>query len=230
MPVLRVILIVISSIILGTAAILVTPFNYKGKGVFYVYRIFAKIVLFLSGIRLEVIFKQNLKEGKEYIFVSNHLSYLDIPVLMTALPRNIRFIYKKSLSWMPIFGWAMYLGGYIPIDRTNAREAIKSLKKAVVKLNNYISVIIFPEGTRSKDGRTADFKKGAFMLAGMAKSEIVPVSIIGTDSIMPKHGINIKPGTVKVIIETPVTFKNDKGFMNSVRENIIENINLNNKF
>jgi len=220
---------VISSVTLGTAAILAAPFNYKGKSIYFVYRIFGKVILFLSGIRLEVIFKQNLEEGKEYIFVSNHLSYLDIPVLMTALPRNIRFIYKKSLSWVPIFGWAMYLGGYIPIDRANAREAIKSLKKAAEKLNKFLSIIIFPEGTRSKDGRTADFKKGAFMLAGMAKSEIVPVSIIGTDSIMPKYGINIKPGTVKVIIDTPVTYMNDKGFMNRIREKIIENINLNNK-
>ena len=105
---------------------------------------------------------------------------------MVSLPKNIRFIYKKSLTNIPIFGWSLYFGGYVPIDRKNARSAIESLKKAVKKFKKSISIAIFPEGTRSVTGETGEFKKGIFMLAELAEVDIIPVSIIGTNLILKK--------------------------------------------
>jgi 1-acyl-sn-glycerol-3-phosphate acyltransferase len=225
---LRLALIVISTVILSTLSILFTPLNFwKGIGTYWVYRTFARAILFICGAKLQIDIKGNIEKEKEYIIVSNHLSYLDIPVLMVSLPKNIRFIYKKSLTNIPIFGWSLYFGGYVPIDRKNARSAIESLKKAVKRFKNSISIAIFPEGTRSITGETAEFKKGIFMLAELAEVDIIPVSIIGTNLILRKDSFNINPGIVKVIIEEPVKFVKDKQLLNKIRDVIVSNINEN---
>lgn len=225
MNILRLTLIILSSVVLSTLSILVTPLNfYKGIGTYYVYRTFARTLLFISGVKLNVNSKTNIDKNKQYIVVSNHLSYLDIPVLMVALKSNIRFIYKKSLTNIPIFGWAMFLGGYVPIDRSNARNAIESLKKAALRMKSGFSIAIFPEGTRSKTGITGEFKKGIFMLADFAEAEILPVSISGTNKVLPKDSFKITPGKVNVVINEPMTFKKDKDFLNEVRNKIVDNI------
>ncbi len=223
---LRLTLIVISAVTLSILSILFTPLNfYKGIGTYWVYRFFAKTVLFISGVKLDIDIKGKIEKEKEYIIVSNHLSYLDIPVLMVSMPKNIRFIYKKSLTNIPIFGWSLYFGGYIPIDRKNARSAIESLKKAVIKLKKSISIAIFPEGTRSVNGETSDFKKGIFMLAELAEVDVIPVAIIGTNSVLKKNSFKIYPGLVKVIIDEPMKFSKDKQLLNDIRNVIVKNIN-----
>lgn len=206
-------------------SILVTPLNYfRGIGTYYVYRTFARTVLFLCGVKLNVQFKVPVDKNKTFIIVSNHLSYLDIPVLMVALKNNIRFIYKKQLTKVPVFGWSMYLGGYVPIDRTNARSAIDSLKKAGQRMKCGFSIAIFPEGTRSKSGVTGEFKKGIFMLADFAEADILPVSISGTNNVLRKDSFKINPGEVNVVINEPMPFKKDKDFLGEVRTKIVENI------
>lgn len=225
---LRLTLIIVSTVILSTFSILFTPLNfYKGIGTYWVYRTFARFILFVCGVRLRVEIKGKIEKDKEYIIVSNHLSYLDIPVLMVSMPKNIRFIYKKSLTNIPIFGWSLYFGGYVPIDRKNARSAIESLKNAVKRFKDSISIAIFPEGTRSITGETAEFKKGIFMLAELAEVDIIPVSIIGTNLILKKDSLKINPGAVKVIIEEPIKFEKDKLLLNRIREVIVNNINKN---
>lgn len=221
MAILRLIIIIINSVVLATLNIILIPFNYKGKTTQLVYRLFGKLTLLSSGVKVNSIFKEELCKNKEYIFVSNHLSYLDIPVLMTVLPKNIRFIYKKSLSWIPIFGWSMYLGRYIPIDRKNAWSALDSLKKAAKRINQGLSIVIFPEGTRSKDGKTSDFKKGIFLLAEYANVEIVPVAINGTYEILNRYSLKIKPGVVTVSVGKPIKFEKRKDFLPEIREHII---------
>jgi len=222
---LRLIIIIISSTVLSILSILLTPLNlYRGIGTFYVYRTFSKIILFVSGVKLNVKINPNIDKNKEYIIVSNHLSYLDIPILMRALPLNIRFIYKKSLSKIPFFGWSLFLGGYIPIDRKNARNALESLKKAARRVKDGISIAIFPEGTRSETGVTADFKKGIFMLAEFANVEIVPVTIINSNNILRKNSFKIYPGFVKVIIDNPIKFNKEKNLLKEIRSQIIANI------
>jgi len=225
---LRLTLIVITTAVLSTISILFTPLNYwKGIGTYWTYKVLAKTLLFICGVKLNVEIKGKIERDKEYIVVSNHLSYLDIPVLMVSVPKNIRFIYKKSLTNIPIFGWSLFFGGYIPIDRKNARSAIESLKKAMTRFKKSISIAIFPEGTRSITGETADFKKGIFMLADLAEVDIIPVSIIGTNLILKKDSLSIKPGRVKVIIEEPMKFVKDKQLLDKIRDVIVNNINNN---
>lgn len=225
---LRLVLIIISTVIFSALSILFTPLNFwKGIGTYWAYKGLGRALLLICGIKLTTELKGDIEKDKEYIFVSNHLSYLDIPVLMVSLPKNIRFIYKKSLTNIPVFGWALYFGGYVPIDRKNARSAIGSLKKAVTQFKKSISILIFPEGTRSITGETAEFKKGIFMLAELAEVEIIPVSIIGTNLILKKDSFSIKPGKVKVIIEEPIKFEKDNQLLNKIRDVIVTNINMN---
>ena len=174
---------------------------------------------------MDVVGKDKLNPDDKYIFVSNHQSYFDIPILMQAIPNVVRFVYKKQLTKLPIFGWGMYLGQYIPIDRTDARSALLSLKKAAIKVRKGISIALFPEGTRSPDGNIGDFKKGIFVLAEEAGVKIVPVTIKGSFNIMPKKTLRIKPGKVKVIFNEPLDFKKDKTFLQEIREKIINNYN-----
>jgi 1-acyl-sn-glycerol-3-phosphate acyltransferase len=143
---------------------------------------------------------------------------------MLAIPNNVRFIYKNSLTKIPILGWGMYLGGYIPIDRDNVREAIIDLKNAAKKIIKGISVVIFPEGTRSEDGILGEFKKGMFVLADEAKVPLVPTKIIGSNKILPRNKFEIKSGTVKVVFNNPIEYKKDKGFLEEIRNIIKDSI------
>jgi len=181
-------------------------------------------VLIICGAKLEVEWKGEIERKRKYLIISNHLSLLDIPVLMVIFNRNIRFIYKKSLTNVPIFGWAMFLGGYVPINRENARSAMQSIRDAANKLTEDISVAIFPEGTRSRTGETGDFKKGVFVLADYTQADIIPVSISGTNKIIPPDSFRIKSGKVKVVVGETMKFTKDKSFLNDIRNVITGNL------
>lgn len=219
----KIFFIAAQGLVLSLMTILLLPINYKGKATHYITKLFSKLIIRISGARLDITGIENLDKKDRYIFISNHQSYLDIPVIMQAVPNNVRFIYKKAISVIPIFGWAMYLNGYIPIDRKNARAALVSLRKAAGRIKKGYSVAIFPEGTRSIDGTIGDFKKGIFVLADEAKEKIVPISIIGTNKILPKNSLKIRPGKVKVIIDKPLEFRNDKNFLGEIRDIIVKN-------
>jgi 1-acyl-sn-glycerol-3-phosphate acyltransferase len=213
--------------IIAVITILVSPIDAKGRIVLFLSKIFSKGILLIAGVKVNCEGVEKLDKNESYIFVSNHLSYFDIPILMSVIPNNLRFIYKRSLSKIPVFGWGMYLGGYIPIDRENVREAIKSLAKAAEKLSEGYSIAIFPEGTRSLDGNLQEFKKGMFVIAERSNAQIVPVAITGSDKIMPKKKFRINSGEVKVIIHSPVNFSKEKNFISDLREIISNSIKKN---
>jgi 1-acyl-sn-glycerol-3-phosphate acyltransferase len=188
-------------------------------------KIFSKGVLLIAGVKLEINGRELLDKEENYIFISNHQSYFDIPVLMQAVPNNLRFIYRKSLSRIPIFGWAMYLSGYIPINRDNARKALKSLRNAAEKIKKGISLVIFPEGTRSTEGKLGEFKRGMFVIAEEAKVKLVPVTINGSRKILPKQKFVINSGKVMVTFNKPIEFRDDRSLLNEIREIIKTNLN-----
>lgn len=214
----------IHCIIIAILTILVSPIDRKGKITHCLSKIFGGVILYIAGVKVEVAGREKLNPDDNYIFISNHLSYFDIPILMKAIPNNVRFIYKDTMTKIPVLGWGMYLGQYIPINRENAREAMKSLKKAALKVINGISVVIFPEGTRSMDGSLGEFKRGIFVLADEAKVPLVPTAIIGSNVIMPRGKFRIRSGTVKVIFSEPVAYKKDKGFLEEIRSEIAESM------
>jgi len=219
----RIVSISVISAVFSSLSIISLLFNRHGKGVKFFTKTAAKLVLYTSGVKSEITGTELLNPNERYLFISNHQSYYDIPVLIDSIPNDIRFVYKKSLTWIPFFGWFLYLTGYIPINRKEARSALKSLHKAAKSLVNGRCIAIFPEGTRSNDGNIHDFKKGMFIIAKEAKQKIVPVTISGTRKILPKKSLRIRPGKVKVTISTPLDYKEDKNFLEEIRTIIINN-------
>ncbi|NRA12561.1 MAG: 1-acyl-sn-glycerol-3-phosphate acyltransferase [Crocinitomicaceae bacterium] len=158
-------------------------------------------ILKLAGVRsITTDGLDNIDSTKTYVVASNHLSYLDIPLLFKTLPFNLYFVGKKQLKRVPFLGWYMMLTGMFFIDNKNKRKTIESLNSAGKFIKEGKSILIFPEGTRSKTGEIGDFKKGAFILAAKSEVDILPVKITGTGKIWNvKHG-TLKPGSVTVQI------------------------------
>ncbi len=167
-------------------------------------RFWASIVLAATGIRVKKKIMQQVPTDRPVIFACNHASLLDIPILYNALPVEFRFIVKKELFKVPLLGFAMKTAGYIPIDRARGRAALSSMKEAANKIRQGASIVIFPEGTRSSDGRLQDFKEGAFMLAVRSGCPVVPVAIRGSSKILKKGSIVAHPGQVEVIVGNPL--------------------------
>lgn len=140
--------------------------------------------------------------------MSNHQSQLDIPVLETVLePYNIRFLAKKSLFNIPFFGWGIRILGYVPIEREDPREGLKSIFLCLERLKEGYSLVVFPEGTRSKTGELLPFKLGGFLIPLKAKVKVVPVTIWGTKDILPKGSIWFKlrnSKEIRVYIGKPI--------------------------
>jgi len=197
-------------------------------GMWWVQKVWSRAMIGASGATLEVVSgQQHLVPGRPVIFLCNHQSTLDIPVLFLALwPVRFRFVAKKVVKYVPVLGWFIWLAGFVFIDRGRTRAAIESLDKAGEKIRQGISIALFPEGTRSETGLVLPFKKGPFMLALKAGVPIVPVTIVGTERVMPKNSWNITPGPVKVMIGAPIEVKpfadDREGLMKTVRDVIID--------
>lgn len=157
-----------------------------------------------SGVAVRVEGLEQLDRAKPYIFVANHQSQFDIFVLGGFLGMDFRWLAKKELFRIPLFGWAMLVSGSIPVDRSHGRQAVKSLDEAAKRIAAGASVVIFPEGTRSPDGRLQPFKAGGMQLAIKAGVELVPVAIVGTRQVLPKGQFLSRPGRVVIRVGAPV--------------------------
>ena len=206
------------------------PLNYKGKIYHFFARIWSKLMLFIFGVKINVKGNENLDPKQNYIYISNHASAFDIPALIAGIPDQIRFLAKQELAKIPFWGWLLKYGGYVLIDRKNPKRAIKSINKAIEKIKSGVSVLVFPEGTRSVDGKLLPFKRGGFMLALKSKTPLVPVTIKGSNKIMRKGSININPGKIEIIIDKPVAIDGFSGkqgeieLMEKVRNIISKNL------
>jgi len=156
----------------------------------------AKAILWVCGVRVQINGLDHVKEGVQSIYMVNHQSIFDIFTLLACLPVDFKFLLKQELMKVPFFGAAMKRAGYISIDRENPRKAVKSMNEAAEKIKNGASVLIFPEGTRGQDGRLQTFKSGGFHLALKSGSDIVPVAIVDSHLIVPKGSFRIKKGTI----------------------------------
>ena len=213
--------IVLVTIVCGTLTILVSFFDNTGNSPYIVSRLWGKSILFGSRIKVAVKGLSNIDLSKSYIYMPNHQSNFDIPVLSAHLPMQFRWLAKAELFKIPVFGYAMKRAGYISIDRSKGRSALKSLKKAAEVIRSGVSVIIFPEGTRSGDGEILPFKQGGFIIAVDSGVPIVPVIIRGTRSIMPKDRVRIKPGAVVLEFKKPVE---TSGYTRKTRDALMEEV------
>jgi 1-acyl-sn-glycerol-3-phosphate acyltransferase len=213
--------VVPATAVLGIIAIIVSFFTRSGNTVHIIARIWAKSILTVSGIDVSVSGLSNIDPGRSYIFMSNHRSNFDIPVLLGCLPVQFRWLAKAELFKIPIFGRAMSGAGYVKIDRFNRASAIKSIDQVAAKMKNGVSVMIFPEGTRSEDGHVKPFKKGGFVMAVDSQVPIVPVILQGTRSIMSKGSWLISPGSVRMFIEEPIV---TRGYTRQTKDDLIDGV------
>jgi 1-acyl-sn-glycerol-3-phosphate acyltransferase len=167
----------------------------------------AKIILWVCGVKVEVRGIIDIKKNVPFIFMSNHQSYFDIFTLLACLPADFKFLMKQELMKVPLLGATMRRAGYLSVDRVDTKNAIKSMDTAAEKIRNGASVLIFPEGTRSEDGHVQAFKKGGFHMALKAGCDIVPIAIVNTRAIVPKGSLRINKGTIKMKIGGPIPVK-----------------------
>ncbi|MFQ5900498.1 MAG: lysophospholipid acyltransferase family protein [Thermodesulfobacteriota bacterium] len=194
----------IVTIIVPLLIIPVAIFDRSGRSGHYLVKIWARIIIFACGVSVEVKGAENLLDDGSQLLTSNHLEAFDIPVLQGFLPAQFRWVSKKNAFRYPFIGLAMYLSGYIKMDKTHPRAAYKSLQKIADKLKEGVSIIIFPEGTRSKRDSVGEFKRGPFLLAIRTKTPIIPISLRGTERIIERGWPWICPVKVKIFIDSPV--------------------------
>jgi len=158
------------------------------------------------GIRIEVTGSDVVEKNKSYIFMSNHVSFLDGPLLFFVIPLPIRVILKKEIFRIPVIGFGMKQVDFVSVDRKGIRGGKKSIDLAarLMKEKGH-SFLIFPEGTRSRNGKLQEFRRGGFFLAATSQSAIIPVSILGTYELMPKGRFFVKRGKIKVIFHPPIS-------------------------
>ena len=225
--VLIIVWVVLATFFLGICVIIIAQFSKKGNAPHLVARIWGRSILFVSRVRVDIEGLEHIPAGRSCILMANHQSNFDIPVLLGRLPIQFRWLAKEELFRIPIFGRGMRGCGYISIDRTNRKSAFQSLKEAALKIREGASVMIFPEGTRSRDGKIRPFKKGGFVLSVDAGVPIVPIVIYGTHPIMPKGRLMVRSQDVRMEILAPIntseyTRKTKDELMEKVRTTICE--------
>lgn len=211
MTVLRTIWYVLSLVSLvlwyGGAVILAALFRVKHRpgGVYdWAGRNWGKALLRANGLAVRVEGLEQLAPGMSYVFASNHTSFADIWALFAGLPGSVRFVAKRELMSIPVFGMALRARGEIPIDRSKLRDAFAAYDEAAERIQAGLSAIVFAEGTRSRDGQLHDLKKGPFVLAIKAGVPIVPVFIDGTFEALPPGGWHVRPGAITLKIGAPI--------------------------
>ena len=193
----------IYTIVLGTASIVSSLFDKRGYFAHGCARAWSRLILWTTGVRVSVEGLDRLVPGTTYIFVANHQSHYDTPVIFSSLPYQLRIIAKESLARFPLLGWHLRRGGHLFVRREHPDRA-GILKRWRALVSEGVSLIIYAEGTRSADGRVARFKAGSFLLAIQASLPVVPLAVIGTRRVMPKGRLQTEPGDVTLVVHEPI--------------------------
>ena len=199
------ILIFLYTIVVGSIAILAVLISRRSRPLDVLARLWCKLIVWTCGIKVTVDGLHHVRPGQSYIIMSNHLSNFDIWCTYACVPLNIRFVAKKELLRIPVFGQALAVSDHIVIDRQNPEEAIKIINAAAARSREGICILFYGEGTRSPDGQVHAFKKGGVVLALRTGLPIVPLSISGTRKFLPKRSVVIRPGgRVRIVIDVPI--------------------------
>lgn len=187
-------------------------------------------VLKIGEINLTIIGKEHVKPHQHYVFVSNHASQFDIPALLASIDQVVWFLYKEELHYIPFLGWAMKLAPAPSVNRNDPRSANESLERGISIIRNGTSMIVYAEGTRSRDGHLQPFKRGAFAMAARGGAPIIPIAISGSQKILPSGSSDIHAGEIVVRILPPIdvpektTSADEKRLMNLVYQQIAEHL------
>jgi 1-acyl-sn-glycerol-3-phosphate acyltransferase len=202
--------IAIYTIVLGTMSIASSLFERNGHLAHWCARTWSRLILVTTGVRVDVTGLERLEPGRTYVFVSNHQSIYDIPILFWSLPYQLRIIAKESLGNVPFLGWHLRRTGHMLVDRRRP-DRTRIFDWASRLTSNGLSLIVFPEGTRSRDGHVARFKGGSFLLALQAGLPVVPLSIIGSRHVMLKGRLATYPGAVRLVVHDPIDTRERSG-------------------
>jgi 1-acyl-sn-glycerol-3-phosphate acyltransferase len=189
------------------AAFIGFPVMFVTGRIDFLYKIATQGALFgarLVGVRTEIVGRERLDPNQTYIFMANHVSNIDPPVFVPLIGRRVFILVKKELFRIPILGYAMRKAQFIAVNRQNREAAVESVKQAVDVLKSGLSMMAYPEGTRSRDGRMLPFKKGPFHLAMDSGISVVPVTIIGAYEVWPKGHFKVSPGTITIVFHPPM--------------------------
>ena len=200
----RCVLLVMTAVVATSITIVALLVPRWSNFLVYAGRFWVWSLLTAAGIRVTYHGREHAQEHDPCVFIANHQSAVDVVVMLRVVPPSTRFVAKQELFSVPVFGWALAASGCVPIDRGNRTEAIRSLSVAARQIRDGRSVVLFPEGSRSRDGSLGPFKKGAFHLGVQAGVPVVPVAIIGSFDIFPPGSLRVYPGSVEVFIEPPV--------------------------
>lgn len=214
-------LIVLDTAIVGVLVIFFSYFDPRSNMVYLIGRFWCRLNLLLTGINVSVEGMDFIRKNQPYIVMSNHQSHVDVWALSGYMPMQLRWVIKKELRKVPIFGLGCERMGHIFIDRGRSREALQGLKMAGEKIRAGASMIIFPEGTRSPDGKLQAFKKGGFVIALEAGVPILPVAVVGGNKLLPKKSLKIMPGRMKLIIHESISVE---GYTNETKEELIQRV------
>lgn len=190
------------TVVLGTVSIASSVFDPTGDLAHRCARAWSRLILRTTGVRVLRVGADRLDPRQSYVLASNHQSIYDIPILFASLPLQLRIVAKASLGWIPFLGWHLRRTGHLLVDRRNpGADIVQKMRRLTSEAH---SLIVFPEGTRSADGRVGRFKKGSFLVAIDAGLPVVPVSVAGSRHVMKKGRVMVRPGEVRVVVHEPV--------------------------
>jgi len=201
----------LATLLFSLIALISIPLDRSGKTYHWSARTWARFILWIFHIRITIRGEERVDPAQHYIYVSNHASGFDIPVVLAGIKDQIRIVLKKELTRIPIWGWALKWGYYIPIDRSHPKTAIRSLEDAARRMREGASVLLFAEGTRTRDGHLQPFKRGAFSLAVKSGVPVVPLTIKHSFEIQPKGSFRVTGGTVLLVLDDPIPTSGPEG-------------------
>jgi len=193
------------TLVLGCVSLVVSFFDSTGERQQNIARLWSRMILWTVGARVQVEGLDKIDISKPQVYVVNHLSAFDIPVLYTHLPFQFRILAKKELFRYPFMGWHLHRSGQIPVVLENPKASVRSLNLAVAAIKKGNSLVIFPEGGRSPNGQLQSFMGGAFYAAVKAQVNVVPVVLVGTYEMLKMNSYHIKPGPVQMVVGAPIS-------------------------
>jgi len=223
-------LIVLATMVLSTLSVAASFFDHTGRRPAYIAVVWARTLLRIAGVKVHVEGLENISPDGVYVFASNHVSYMDTPVVLGNVPVQFRFLAKKGLFSIPFLGTHLQRAGHIPVFRGNARQNLKTLGMAAETVQQRgVSLLIFPEGGRTHDGVLGPFSEGAAYIAIKAGVPLVPLTLMGTREVLPFGSGFPRPGRVRMVVGKPIpteglTLKNRDQITSEARAQVEANL------